>query len=75
MNAKFNALPDSDKAIVYVWPVAVETLPDEVREQLGDLITVYSVHRPNGTTLALVADRKLAFSLAREHDFAPVSVH
>lgn len=75
MNTKFDALPEADKSIVYVRPVAVETLPDEVREQLGDLETVYSVHRPNGTTLALVADRKLAFSLAREHDFAPVSVH
>ncbi len=75
MQTKFNGLPKSDTNIVYVRPVLVESLPDEVREQLGDLITVYSVHQPNGMTLALVADRKLAFSLALEHDMAPVSVH
>jgi hypothetical protein len=75
MQTKFNALPVDDKSIVYVRPVAVESLPDEVREQLGDLTTVYSVHRANGMTVALVANRKLAFSLAREHDMAPVSVH
>ena len=75
MDKRFNGLAQDDKGIVYVRPVQVDTLPDEVREQMGDLTVVYSVHRSNGMTLALVADRKLAFSLAREHDMAPVSVH
>ena len=60
MDKKFNGLPQDDKGIVYVRPVQVDTLPDEVRDQLGDLTVVYSVHRANGMTLALVADRKLA---------------
>lgn len=75
MDMKFKGLPDTDKSIVYVRSVAVDTLPDEVRAQIGELTTVYAVHRPNGMQVALVADRKLAFALAREHDFAPVSVH
>jgi hypothetical protein len=75
MQTRFEGLPDAEKGIVYVRSVAVDTLPDEVRAQLGDLTTVYSVHRANGTTVALVANRELAFSLAREHDMAPVSVH
>ena len=37
--------------------------------------TLYSVHRENGEQLALVADRKLAYALARQHDMAPVAVH
>lgn len=75
MDKTFKALPGNDKSIVYVRPVAVDSLPEDVRDQLGDLTTVYSVHRANGTTLALVADRQLAFTLARQHDMAPMSVH
>ncbi len=75
MDVKFKGLPNSEKSIVYVRQVSVETLSDEVRAQVGDLTTIYSVHRPDGVQLALVADRRLAFALAREHDFAPVSVH
>jgi hypothetical protein len=75
MDTKFNGLPSEAKGIVYVRPVAVDSLSAELREQVGELTTVYSVHRPNGMTLALVADRDLAFALARHHDFAPVSVH
>ncbi len=74
MDKPFNALP-SKGAIVYVRPVAVADLPDEVQEQVEGLTTIYSVHRASGERLALVADRQLAFALAREHDMAPVSVH
>jgi hypothetical protein len=75
MDTKFNGLPESRQSIVYVRPVAVASLPEEIRAQVGGLTTVYSVHRPDGEQLALVADRKLAFALARSHDLAPVSVH
>lgn len=53
----------------------VADLPAEVQAQIGGLTTVYSVNRPDGERLALVADRKLAFALARQHDLAPVNVH
>lgn len=75
MGMKFNALPPAERAIVYVRPVSVADLPVEVQEQIGDLTTVYSVNRPDGERVALVADRKLAFYLAREHEMVPVSVH
>lgn len=75
MNAPFNGLPDGRDRIVYVRPVAVADLPDEVRDQMGGLEVIYSVHGADGRQLALVADRNLAFDLAREHDFAPMSVH
>lgn len=79
MNAKFNNLPGqanpAENAIVYVRPIAVSDLPEALQEQVEGIVTVYSVHRPNGERLALVADRNLAFALAREHDMAPVSVH
>ncbi len=75
MNTPFPGLPQGGDRIVYVREVHVEDLPDEVREQVGDAQVIWSVHGADGRQLALVADRKLAFMLAREHDFTPVSVH
>ena len=75
MNVKFDAMPDGERQIVYVRPIMVADLPDELREQIGEIETVYSVNRPNGERLALVRDRALAFTLARQHDMAPVNAH
>ena len=75
MDVKYPHLPEAENRIVYVRPVAVADLPDEVREQVGELSTVYSVNRPDGERLALVADRHMAFQLARQHDLAPVNAH
>ncbi|MGL4235670.1 DUF1150 family protein [Tabrizicola sp.] len=75
MNTPYGGLPQGADRIVYVREIAVDDLPDDVREQMGEVDVVYSVHGVDGRRLALVADRKLAFHLAREHDFTPVSVH
>lgn len=60
---------------VYVKTVLVNDLPREVRDQAEGLDQIYAVHDAKGQQLALVGDRKLAFALAREHDYAPVLVH
>lgn len=75
MNAAFKALPGGDDRIVYVRPVAVADLPDEIRAQAEGLDTLYAVHRPDGARLALVRDRGLAFALSRQNDLVPLSVH
>ena len=75
MDVKYNNLPDATRAIVYVRAIAVADLPEALQAEVEGVETVYAVHRPNGERLALVADRKLAFALARQHDMAPVSVH
>lgn len=64
----------STERIVYVRPVAVADLPRDIRKQTGDA-EIFAVHAPDGQRLALVADRSLAFRLARQNDFTPVSVH
>nr|WP_170614745.1 DUF1150 family protein [uncultured Ruegeria sp.] len=74
MNTPIEINTEGDR-IVYVKAVDVADLPLEVREQAGDLDQLYAVHDSDGQQLALVADRKLAFVLAREHDFSPVAVH
>ncbi|KPA20940.1 hypothetical protein shim_28560 [Shimia sp. SK013] len=61
--------------IVYVRPVEIADLPVEVQDQVEDGETLYAVHDADGERLALVKDRKLAFMLARDHDYSPVAVH
>lgn len=75
MNTPFDFNHSGARPIVYVKAVRVETLPAEVRAEAGELKRLYAVHDAEGQQLALVADRKLAFVLARQHDMAPVPVH
>ncbi|MEM9351372.1 MAG: DUF1150 family protein [Pseudomonadota bacterium] len=74
MDTKFE-FPESANALVYVKEVDVADLPSEVRAEAGDLEFLYAVHNAEGEQLALVADRKLAFILARQNDLSPVTVH
>lgn len=74
METEFSVLSEND-GIVYVREVEVADLPEEVQEQAVGFDRLYAVHSSEGERLALVADRGLAFSLARQHDLAPVSVH
>lgn len=75
MNTVFDKLSGNRDRIVYVRAVEVCDLPSDLREQVEGLTRIFSVHREDGERLALVANKGLAFALAREHDFAPVSVH
>lgn len=60
---------------VYVKAILVTDLPREVRDQAQGLEQLYAVHNASGEQLALVGDMKLAFELAKQHDYAPVMVH
>lgn len=61
--------------IVYVKKIDAIDLPDEIRQEIGEQEQLYAVHDSEGQQLALVLDRKLAFTLARQNDYAPVAVH
>lgn len=74
MNTPFE-FNDEDSRMVYVKAVDVADLPDEVRVEAGTREQLYAVHDADGQQLALVADRRLAFALARQHDYSPVAVH
>lgn len=75
MDTKYDFTEDADRAIVYVRAIKVDDLPAEMREQVGDLTTLYAVHTAEGERLALVRDRNLAFQLARQNNMEPVTVH
>lgn len=65
----------TERPIVYIRKVAVQDLPPEVQDRAKGLTTLYAIGGENGEQLALVRDRALAFTVARQNDFRPVSVH
>lgn len=75
MDTEFEFPHEAGQRIAYVRSVAVEDLPEDVQNQVGDLTTLYAVHSEEGERLALVSDRKMAFVLARQNDLDPVTVH
>jgi hypothetical protein len=75
MTTPFEFSNAKDDRIVYVRSVALADLPKEMQEQVSGMEQLYAVHAENGERLAVVADRDLAFTLARQNDFAPVTVH
>jgi len=75
MNTPFDFGNEIAERIVYVRSVDVDDLPEEVRSVAEGRDHVYAVHAPDGERLALARDRNTAFLLARQNDFAPVTVH
>jgi len=75
MDTKYDFGEEAGERIVYIRPVAVADLPEELRQQAAGFETIYAVHDASGARLALVADRRMAFVLARQNHMAPVSVH
>ena len=65
----------SDDRTVYVREVMVSDLPEDVQEQAEGAETLFAVHAPDGERLALVKERGLAFVLARQNNYSPVTVH
>ncbi len=77
MNTAFHhhKLTQDDSRMVYVKPIAVSDLPEEVRAQADGLDTLFALHDADGQQLALVANRRLAITLAKEHDMQPMTLH
>ena len=75
MTNEHDAATVSGRPIVYIRPVAVADMPDELRAQARGIETLYAIGSETGEQLALVRDRKMAFAMARQNDMTPVSVH
>lgn len=73
MDTPYSALPEGK--IAYIRQIDLAELPEEVRSRLPGDAKVWGVHDADGQVLALAQDRRLAFALARQNDFAPVSAH
>ena len=75
MDTKFDFGDVSTETTVYIRPVQTSTLPQDIQEQIPGVETLYAVHDADGERLALVRERAMAFSLARQNEMTPVSVH
>ena len=75
MDMEFEGLISDEDRIVYVRPVNVADLLQEVQEAAMGAEQLFAVHNSDGERLAVAKDRTLAFVLARENDLAPVNVH
>lgn len=64
--------PDDGQPIVYIRVANPDELPSNLRLNESP---IYALHDASGNRLALAADRKLAFALARKNDLTPMSVH
>ena len=72
----FPSHPNTDKRpIVYVREVKAADLPEPVRARAPGVDQFYAIHAHTGEVLALVQDRDQAFIVARQNEYAPVSVH
>ena len=74
MNTPYD-FTDADQRIVYVKAVDVADLPADVQASAEGHTQLYAVYDSDGQQLALVHDRRMAFVLARQNDYAPVPVH
>ena len=75
MTNEHNATQLNAGRIVYIRPIAVADLPDDLRKKANGLVALYAIGSETGERLALVRDRDLAFVVARQNDLTPVSVH
>ncbi|MBL4916109.1 DUF1150 family protein [Szabonella alba] len=75
MNTPYPSLPGADARTVYIRPVAVADLPEDIREQAEGREVIYALHGADGERLALAADRSIAFAIAEQNDLAAVNVH
>ncbi|MGH7048628.1 MAG: DUF1150 family protein [Stellaceae bacterium] len=46
-----------------------------IKRVVGDGTPGYAVHAADGTQIAVLADREVAFATVRQHDLEPLSVH
>lgn len=61
--------------MIYLKPIAISDLPDDVEIDAGSLETVYSVFNTSGEQVALVANADIASALAEQNDMQVVSLH
>ena len=75
MHSKYDFSHLDTDDLVYIKTVAVTELPLDLQRQVGPDKTLYAVHKSDGERVAVVENRALAYSLARDHDLTPMTLH
>lgn len=66
---------EAGERIVYVREVSLDEIASEDADKVEGLERLYAVCDGAGNRLGLFDDREMAFSVSRQHELAPVSVH
>ncbi|MFY0596598.1 MAG: DUF1150 family protein [Cognatishimia sp.] len=76
MESKFDIDALTHERMVYIREIKAADLPEDLQEEVKGADQLFAVHAAaDGERLAIVKERGLAFALARENDYAPVTVH
>lgn len=75
MHSKYDFSHFDTDDLVYIKTVAVTELPLDLQRKVGPDKTLYAVHKADGERVAVVENRALAYSLARDNDLTPMTLH
>ena len=75
MHSKYDFSHFDTDDLVYIKTVEVTELPLDLQRQVGPDKTLYAVHKADGESVAVVENRALAYSLARDNDLTPMTLH
>ena len=75
MHSKYDFSHFDTDDLVYIKTVEMTELPLDLQRQLGSDKTLYAVHKADGERVAVVENRALAYSLARDNDLTPMTLH
>ena len=75
MHSKYDFSHFDTDDLVYIKTVEVTELPLDLQRQVGSDKTLYAVHKADGERIAVVENRALAYSLARDNDLTPMTLH
>lgn len=81
MENKANS-PLKNKKLCYIRQVFARDVREEIEHEADDTDYVfaddsilYALHSDDGSRIALMSDRDVAFAAAKQHEMLPVSVH
>jgi hypothetical protein len=78
MNLDFT---QNDRSICYVREVLARDVREDIERELDarysfdDDSVLYALYADDGSRIALMSDREIAFAAARQHELTPFSVH
>ena len=75
MHSKYDFSHFDTDDLVYIKTVEVTELPLDLQRQVGSDKTLYAVHKADGERVAVVENRALAYSLSRDNDLTPMTLH
>ena len=75
------SIDSTDRRVCYIREVFARDVREDIERELDatysfdDNSILYALHADDGSRIALMSDREIAFAAARQHEMTPFSVH